>query len=203
MRLLNNKGIALITVLMLTLITLVIILGILTLITNNTKLSGARKTYRNVTEAAYGGADLVMQDIIPRAFTNFTNFSTVIKSDYSAIEMQLGSSACLRQKLKNDANDWAACSGMNNNPKTQPDMTFKLNGASGQSFTVYSKIIDTTPGVPYPSAPSGGQLIGGGVAESSSGTTTNLSHYVYRIEVAGEQTVNPSEMSNISVLYEY
>jgi len=83
------------TALMLTLITLVIILGILTLITRNTTLSGARKTYRNVTEAAYGGADLVMQDIIPRAFTNFTNFSTVIKSDYSMINMQAGRSSYL------------------------------------------------------------------------------------------------------------
>jgi len=203
MRPLNDKGIALITVLMLTLITLVIILGILTLITRNTKLSGARKIYRNVTEAAYGGADLVMQDIIPRAFTNFTNFSTVIKSDYSRIKMQLGSSACLRQKLNNDANGWAACSGVHNDPKTQPDMTFKLAGVSGQSFIVYSKIIDTIPGVPYPSPPTGGQLIGGGVAESSAGTTINLSHYVYRIEVAGELTLNPAEKSNISVLYEY
>lgn len=191
------------TALMLTLITLVIILGILTLITRNTTLSGARKTYRNVTEAAYGGADLVMQDIIPRAFTNFTNFSTVIKSDYSMINMQIGSSACLRQKLTNDANGWTACSGMNNNPMTQPDMKFKLAGVSGQSFTVYSKIIDTTPGVPYPSPSTGGQIISGGVAESSAGTTINLSHYVYRIEVVGEHTLNPAEKSNISVLYEY
>jgi hypothetical protein len=203
MKPLNNKGIALITVLMLTLITLVIILGILTLLTANTKAGGAWKTYRNTNEAAYGGADLIMQDLIPRAFTNFTNFSTVIKSDYAMIDMQTGSSACLRQKLHSDATGWAACPGVNNNPKSQPDMTFKLAGASGQSFSVYSKIIDTTPGVPYPSPPTGGQLIGGGVAESSAGTTINLSHYVYRIEVAGEQTVNPAEKSIISVLYEY
>jgi hypothetical protein len=70
---------------------------------------------------------------------------------------------------------------------------------------VYSKVTDTVEGVPYPPQPTGGQgeLFGGGVTESSGPTTTNLSHYVYRIEVSGERTANPTEKSNLSVLYEY
>lgn len=196
----NNKGIALITALMLTLITLVIILGVMLTISNNTKSSGANKTYRNVTEAAYGGADLVIQDIIPRMMA-FNNIST-IKSDYSLLSLNFGSSACVRTKLNNSVAGWGACSS-NLNPKVQPDMRFNLTGSSGQPFTVYSKIVDTIPGVQYPPTPAGGTLTGGGVTESSSGTTTNLNHYVYRIEVSGERTNNPSEKSDISVLYEY
>jgi hypothetical protein len=197
----NNKGIALITALMLTLITLVIILGILFVISNNTKSSGANKAYRNVTEAAYGGADLVMQDIIPRMMV-FNNIST-IKGEYSSIGLNFGSSACVRTKLNNAVSGWGVCSSTLN-PKVQPDVKFNLAGSSGQSFSVYSKIVDTVPGVQYPPPPPGGQpLIGGGVTESSGPTTGNLSHYVYRIEVSGERANNPSEKSDISVLYEY
>jgi hypothetical protein len=125
-------------------------------------------------------------------------------TDYGSgkISMQFASNTCLQAKLNNAVGAaWAVCPGDRINPKTNPDMTFQLAGTSGQGFTVYSKIIDTMVGVPYP--PNTNQLIGGGVAESSGGTTTNLSHYVYRVEITGERTVNPAEKSNISILYEY
>ena len=207
MNIFNNKGIALITALMLTLITLVIILSVMFLITNNIKSSGANKAYRNVTEAAYGGADLVMQDIIPRLFQNIS--TNTLKTEFNAsslanMNMVFGSSACLRTKLNNSVSSgWGACSS-SIDPKVQPDMKFNLEGSSGQGYTVYTKIIDTIKGVQYPPPLPGGQpLMGGGVTESSAPTTANLIHYVYRIEVVGERTINPTEKSNLSVLYEY
>lgn len=207
MRLQNNKGIALITALMFTLITLVIIVGVLSMVNMSSKGGGAMKVYRNVTEASYGGVDIVTQDVIPRLFQNIS--TSTIMSDYNKSSfnkfMAFGSSACIRQKkeLVNSGSNWSACNDTSINPKSNPDMTFKLTGVSNQSFTVYSKIVDTKPGVPYPVAASGSRLSGGGVTESSSGTTMNLAHYVYRIEVTGERSVNPLEQSNISVLYEY
>jgi hypothetical protein len=217
---LNNKGIALVTALMLTMITLVIILGVMTLISNNTKSSAANKAYRNVTEAAYGGADLLLQDVIPRLFTNMSSSATAtaigngilannMLTDYGSgkISMQFNRNACLQAKLtKIKGPAWAAACGVElpgdqMKSNSNPDMTFKLQGVNGQDFTVYSKIVDTMVGVPYP--PNTNQLIGGGVAESSGGTTTNLSHYVYRVEISGERTVNPAEKSNLSILYEY
>jgi hypothetical protein len=199
---LNNKGIALVTALMLTLITLVIILGIMYTITNNIQSSAANKSYRNVSEATYGGTNLVVQDIIPRLFQNVSTATLGDIHNYKGLGMLFGSSACIRTKLLNPVSAWGLCSSVPN-AKTQPDIQFKLGSTSGQSYTVYSKIIDTVPGVPYPTAPAGGQLLGGGVTESSSATTTNLNHYVYRIEVAGENTVNPTQKTNLSVLYEY
>lgn len=204
MRSLNNKGMALITALMLTMITMVIIMGIMSMISANAKRSAAQKTYRNVVEASYGGADVVMQDLLPRLFSNIS--TSIIRADYSSLNMQLGSSACLRQKMLYSSAGWTACSAVNIDPKSQPDMTFKLSGESGKSatsFTVNAKIVDTTPGVPFPPQPVGGQLLGGGVTDSSAGSTLSLQHYVYRIEVAGERTINPIEKSNLSVLYEY
>lgn len=212
----NNKGIALITALMLTLITLVIILGVMFQISNNIKSGGANKAYRNVTEAAYGGADLLLQDVIPRLFANRSSAATAaalaassgtadeMKTQYSSIFLRFNSNACLQQKLTTSVlSGWPACNSDRINPKNNPDITFQLAGTSGQSYTVYSKIIDTIEGVPYPPTPAGGGLIGGGVTESSGGTTANLSHYVYRVEVSGERTINPSEKSNVSILYEY
>jgi hypothetical protein len=204
MKSLNNKGIALITALMFTMIIMVIIMGIMTLISDNAKRSAAQKTYRNVIEASYGGADIVMQDILPRLFSNIS--TSIIRADYSMLNMQLGSSACLRQKMLNSTDGWTACSAVNIDPKSQPDMTFNLSGESGKSttnFKVYAKIVDTTPGVPFPPQPAGGPLLGGGVTDSSAGTTLSLQHYVYRVEVAGERSINPAEKSNLSVLYEY
>ena len=206
MKPLNDKGIALVTALMLTLITLAMILSVLFVIANNSKASGKNKAYRNVTEAAYGGADLLAQDIIPRLFTdqNTTNLS----GDYNAgIGLLFKSgNACLQQKLNNPTSSWttAVCGAASTSldAKVNPDITFSLTGVAG-NYVVNSKIIDTIPGVQYPPTPPGGPLIGGGVAQGSEGTTTNLNHYVYRIEISGERTTNASEKSNISVLYEY
>jgi hypothetical protein len=200
MKLSDNKGFVLITALMFTLITLAICLGILFCVTQNIKLAASQKIYRNVTEASYGGVDLVTQEIIPRLFNSET-ISTLI-SEYSNISMSFGDSSCITQKLNSSVGSWIACSGLDLNPKNKPDVTFKLAGVSGQSFNVYSKIVDTVPGVPYVNA-NGTQLLGGGVADSSTGTGMSLSHYTYSIEIAGERASNPVEKSNISVLYEY
>lgn len=202
MKQLNNKGIALLTALMMMVIILSIILGVMYLITENIKGSAARKTYRNVVEASYGGADLVAKEIIPQLFNNIS--TSILSSSLNSIHASFASSACLRNKMENAPTNWSSSGTTCNsgiNPKVNPDMSFELSGVDGQGFTVYTKIIDTTPGVPYSAGTS--QLVGGGVAESSAGSTLKLDHYVYRIEISGERTVRPAEKSNISVLYEY
>jgi len=200
MRLLNNRGIALITALMMTLIILTIVLGLVALLNESIKGTAAQKTYRNAVEASYGGADLVVKSIIPQLFNNVT--TNTIKSSFSTISMGFGSSACLRQKMQTNSSQWSACSGLDINPKNKPDMTFMLNGVSGRSFTVYSKIIDTMVGAPYVNS-NGTPLLGGGVAEQSTGTTVTLPHFVYRVDVQGELTTNPLEKGIVSVLYEF
>lgn len=201
MRPLNSKGIALITALMMTLIILCIILGVVSLINESIKGTAAQKTYRNAVEASYGGADVVVKSIIPKLFDNIT--TSTIKSSFSSISMEFGSSACLKQKMHTDISQWSACSGLDTNPKFNPDLTFRLSGVSGQSFTVYSKIIDTMQGAPYVGGSTTVPLLGAGVAEPSTGTTVTLPHFVYRVEVQGERTANPAEKGIVSVLYEF
>jgi hypothetical protein len=207
MRRLNNKGIALITALMFTLITLAIVLGVFSLVSQGIKSSASSKTYKNVTEAAYGGANVTMFDILPTLFP-LAMGGTVPTGLFANLTNSIGfaynNPSCLTDKMTKSTAAWASTCDAGLNPKANPDFTFKLGGVSNQSFKVYTKIVDTIPGVAYPTSTSGATLLGGGVTESSAGTTTNLSHYVYRIEVAGERDVaNPSEKSKVSVLYEY
>jgi hypothetical protein len=208
MRSLNNKGIALVTAMMMTLIILVMIMGLMSMIIMNLKGNTAMKSYRNVTEASYGGSNLVMQSIIPQLYNNYSSASA-LTNNYSVINMNvIASSACFKQKMTSKTSTWSAsCQPGSLDATVNPDITFKLGGVSGQSFTVSSKIVDTIPGVPYPIIPQsggGGLLLGDGVTDTgSSGVGTNLAHTVYRIEVSGQRTTNPSERTNLSVLYEY
>jgi hypothetical protein len=208
MRPLNNKGIALITALMFTLIILALIIGTLSLVNIGSRTGGGLKVYKNTVEAAYGGSDVVMNDVIPRLFQNYS--TKVIRDDYNKTQfnkvMEFGSSACIRSKrdLENSGSNWSACGDKSINAKLSPDMTFQLVGTNNQSFKVYAKIVDTISGVTFAGVGgTGSQLLGGGVTESSAGTTMNLSHFVYRVEVTSEKATNPLEASKVSVLYEY
>lgn len=201
----NNKGIALITALMMTLICLVITMSILYSVTQNIKSSAAHKAYRNSIEASYGGTEIVMNDVLPLLFRNVS--TSTIKSNFSTIGFNfLNSNNCIRQKLSSapTGTNWSLCSdGTDVNPKISPDLSFNLGGTSGQQYTVYSKIVDTIEGADYIN-PGGVPLLGGGVADSGGGSTgIPPQHFVYRVEVIGEKTANPVEKGSISVLYEY
>lgn len=201
MKQLNNRGVALLTALMMTVIMLSIILGVMYLIDQTIRGSAKHKTYRNVVEASYGGADLVSRELIPQLFKNIS--TSVLRDSLSSIQAEIAGSDCLHKKLENSPASWSTSTKCDTaiNPKVNTDMKFNLSGVNSQGYTIYSKIIDTTPGVPYSTG--GSQLVGGGVTDSSAGSTLRLQHFVYRIEVTAERKDNPSERSNISVLYEY
>jgi hypothetical protein len=216
----NERGIALITALLITMLSLVIAIGLLYVITQNTRLGGSQKTYRNAVEASYGGAEVMMNEILPRFFDGISlstpladNADSILSSFPSEMNLVFYSKAdgsCLQDKLLKAPFDWAAncTSGVpatdptNVNPRIAPDVRFELQGPSNQSFVVYSKIVDTIPGTPYLPPLPGGPLGGSGVASLGGNGTPSGQHYVYRIEIAGEQTNNPAEKGELSVLYE-
>jgi len=200
---LDNKGIALMTALMMTVMTLSIIMGVMYLISENITSTASRKSYRNVLEASYGGAELVSKAIMPQLFNNIS--TSVLRSSFSTLSPSFTSSNCLRNKMSNATNMWGTSSSCNSslNPKIASDMSLELSGADGVGYKVYAKIVDTVPGVPYSDASNEAPLVGGGVQDNSAGTTTEMRHFQYRIEITGERKNNPSEKSNLSVLYEY
>lgn len=193
----NEEGIALVTSLMLTLISLAIIMSLMYLMTSSIQRTGASKRYKTALEASYGGAELVVKDLIPQILQNYSS----VAGKYSLVNLQMNTpSTCMNSKLRLSTSQWPAGCDTNLNPRSNPDLQISLQGTNNQPFTVYSKIVDTVGGN---TDVSGLQLEGAGVAESVPVITPQHYPIIYRLEVQAERSINASEHSNISVLYAY
>lgn len=192
----NERGIALVTSLMLTLITLGIILSLFYMITQGTKQQGAMKRYRTALEATHGGQQIFVNDIIPALMRNYSSINT----DFTIISPVVGSKACLQAKLNTATSAWPSACSQTTSPKKDPDIQISLQSTNSAPFTVYSKIVDTIAGN---SDTTGLQLEGAGVAETVSVIRPQHFPYIYRVEIQGERSANATEQANISVLYAY
>jgi hypothetical protein len=198
----NDKGIALVTSLMLTLISMTVVMALMYMITSNTKSSGQIKKYKTSLEAAYGGTEIFTKDVFPMILRNYSSpmLATVLTDAYSGVNMHVTDQNCLQAKLTKSTKNWPAGCSSTSNPKVSPDLSFTLSAKTGEPFVVYSKIVDTTEGN---SDVSGTQLEGAGVAEGNSVLTPQHFPYIYRLEVQGERQSNSSAQANIEVLYAY
>lgn len=204
----NNKGIALITTLMLTLISLTMILSLLYIVSQNIVASGSQKRYESSLEAAHGGVDIISREIIPRLFKGDTagtitnNYNTLLSSTHMNIPL----SACLSDKLTTKTSDWTKCGAdaadIDAKKSFDVSLTLKNVQSSQPGFTVYSKITDTSPGN---TDTSGIDYLENGASVTAAGTGANPKHipYMYRIEVQGESESNAKERAKLSVLYAY
>lgn len=217
----SEKGIALITSLMFTVICLVISMYLLYMVTAGIKTSGVMKRYHTALDATYGGVDLISKDLLVAGFV-FKNYSGTaytdqMKNTYMANLQNPAVSDCLRTKLTKPRSQWGGCADTIENAKTGSDISFDLNAENGAPFTVYSKIVDTMERkflVLDETKTSKIITIAGNSDESGStldtGSTTDggavtVPHYpyIYRVEVQGERKQNPDEKSKLSVLYAY
>lgn len=217
----ENKGIALVTALMLTLISLTIVMYLFLMVTSGVKVSGANKRYRSALEASYGATDIIIKEVLPKIFTEtLTNSLANPRVALSTLPYPLSmnftsnSDLCLMDKLTKPPSQWSSgCSNSSSDPKINTDFTLTLNSSTpNDSYTVYTKIVDTvcSDKRPYPTGKcsgsdlSGYELLDGGqgTAGGSSGVTTQAMPAMYRIEIVGENT-SKKEKSKISVLYAY
>ncbi|MDD2539843.1 MAG: pilus assembly protein PilX [Desulfuromonadaceae bacterium] len=214
----NNKGIALITALLFTLISLGMIMALLSIVVQGTRVSAANKAYKSANEAGYGAIDVVSRDILPAIFNG--TFDLAYKQNLTdAIGLDLAFpqdalDACFKEKVGSSTTSWASCTAQSKTslPKESPDMTFNLKATnSSVGFKVYAKIIDTRCGSDMAGQPcSNSDTTGVDYLEAGSGVTSatgsvtpqHLPAY-YRIEVQSERAVNPNEKSQLSVLYAY
>jgi len=228
----NEKGIALITSLMFTVITLVITMSLLYMVSSSIRTSGALKRYRTTTEAAYGGTDIVVKDLITASFafhdvSSASNpYSTYMTGRFATSGNYTPTfSNCLRAKLTTPKSKWAAaCSDATLNAKSGTDISFILNAASGSPYKVYSKIVDTMERkftVLESYSASGGTAkrsrtvsmagnsdtnslaLEGGSTTDGAGVTVPHYPYMYRIEIQAERQQNATENAKISVQYAY
>lgn len=223
----NNKGIALVTSLMFTMISLVICMALLYIITSGIRTSGAYKSYRTALDASYGATDIVTKDLIGKALQILKGVPEDEFNDSFLTAMggldSPSFSTCLQMRANTPTKEWTgACANPTINPKIGYDITFNLNAATGSQYKVYTKIVDTrewrfasfsatSAGVPViinnkiagNTDRSSTDSLGKGA--TSGGKDVKVPHYpyVYKIEIQGERAQNPTEKANISAVYAY
>lgn len=211
--LLNNKGIALVTALMFTLISLGIVMLLLTSIIQGTRTTAASKAYRSSLEASFGAVDVVAKNLLPTLYQGKTTADLI--TALSGIGLEVPSGVCFDQKVANPTSLWSSCSADNKTliPTDSPDLTFTLKATNDNvGFKVYTKIVDTRcggdPALGQPCSNSDSSGVdyldaGGGVTTSTGTVTPQHRPAYYRIEVQGERATNAKEKTQLSVLYAY
>jgi len=194
----NEKGIALVMVLILSVIALAIMAGLIYMVTSGTQISGVQKRYKTALEAGIGGKDIEYQIISLRMDNPAT-----LENEFNFINLDVtASQTCLNHKLLRPTKDWnAACNrSLTINPldPNTYDMLFDLG--AGPTYRVYAKISDTVEGN------SGGDegLVKTGVVLSNTGEVQVMSiPYLYTIEIDSQNAANRAERAKLSVLYQY
>lgn len=194
----NERGVALVTALMLTLISLAIAMSLLYMVLSGTRMSAAQKRYKSSLDASHGAAELFTKQVIERAFQGYS--SAAIEAQFSAVGLELSDTACFQDKIGKPTALWGSGCSSTVDPAVAPDMTAKLSG-QGTDFNVFGKIVDTIPGN---SDLSGIELdSGAGVAGTGSGISPQHLPGLYTVEVQAESEANAREKARLSVLYEY
>jgi len=213
--LLNERGVALVMVLMLSLIGLAIVSALLYLITQGTTMSGAMRFYRSAEEASVGTAEILpdyfqnrgVLNIMGVPYANGCNCGDPLDPSDNTDGEAGNTRTCRCDKLCDSTADWdlTLCDDgsvqVDLDPRTNPEIGPILFG----QYSVYVKIVDTVRGnsdVGGIAAP--GELGGQGVVSSTSGVVSPpAAPYLYRTEILAENTTNPRENSRMSVLYAY
>ncbi|MCX5718779.1 MAG: hypothetical protein NT055_02225 [Nitrospirae bacterium] len=211
----NQKGIALVMVLVISAIALAIMAGLIYMITSGTQISGMQKKYKTALEAGLGGADITYQLIALRGETSATdNFrstlptlSIFITTPNTCVTRSItkcttiGSYTGIATKFNLPTECWSGCDSVSTFDPATPgtyDMRFDLGMAP--TYRGFAKIVDTTLGN------SGGDegLLKTGVVLTNPGEVTVVSvPYFYTIEVDAENQANPAERAKLSILYQY
>jgi hypothetical protein len=211
----NDRGVVLITTLMLTLIAFGISMVMLYLVLQGTKLSGTSRQYKNSLEAGLGGVEIMTKEALPALLNATTSFiDGTSPADYfknnlasslpglDASSLVMINNRCLNAKLT--SRSWGTACGsasLTLNAKESADLTFNLRSAisaAATGYKVYTKIVSTTPG----STDMSGRDLEGQPTTGAPMQDVGAP-YLYRIEVASERVSNPQEKATLSVLYAY
>lgn len=197
----NEKGIALVMVILLSAISLAIMAALIYMIMSQTEISGIQKRYRTAQEAGLGGASVAYELIATRGQLSglpaLWNYSTVTPSTCTGTSGGTTYTGIFA-KIMTPSSSWSGCNTSMTVGPTSYDMQIDLG--LGTTYRVYAKIVDTVEGN------SGGDegLIKSGVVSANSGEITVQSKpYLYTIEIDAENPDNPSERAKLSILYQY
>jgi len=205
----SQDGAALVTALMLTMLSLVVAMTLLYAVTAGTRITGSQKRYRSALAAAHGGVELVTQQIIPSLLQQNlepgTALQTQLLNNFAPIGLQLPAFACLQEKLINPTSAWStACAAQAALPDIAdtPDLSFVLPGLPSEpGYSVTMKIIDTVPGN---SDTAGFDLLDPGSSVAARDEEIRPQHIpsMFNISVQGVGGT-PREKARLSLLYAY
>jgi hypothetical protein len=199
----NERGMALVMVMLISLIGLSIVSSLLFMLTLGTKTSGSQGFYRTADEAALGGIEVS---------TRFLDNRGVLGGGWADIMLN---NDCLQQKLNNlrgetwdeTTSDWASCElapvqDVSMDATNGFDLKFDLPNLLGGQYTVFTKIVDTVPG----NSDTSGIMKGMGELEvggDPSVITPAQIPYLYRVEVQAQKGTSLAERARYSVFYAY
>lgn len=198
---LDEKGIALVTVLVLSAIALALMAGLIFVVMYGTQISGLHKRYKTALEASRGGANISLQ-VIGHDTTRQGGTLISIISSLAFPSRDVGGTHtdCLTPKLTAETSTWPAeCSrSLSIDPATQStyDWRFELPGVGSNNYEVYAKIVDTVRGN---SGPDEALIDTGVVREGAPGQHVP---FLYSVEVS-TRTPNAAERAKLSILYQY
>ncbi|MBU5636140.1 pilus assembly protein PilX [Geomonas sp. Red69] len=199
-----ERGAALITALMLTVLSLVIALSLLTLVSTGTQVSASQKRYRSSLTAAQGGLELFTGEIMPRLFQGVD--AATLQGEYAVIDLHISGDDCLKQKLFLSSGAWNKCSAARSSADaaSSPDLSFRLAGVPpAKGFSISTKIVDTVPGN---TDRSGFDLLDAGGAVAAQDEVVRPQHVpvMYNLAVQGaREEPSAREKARLSVLYAY
>jgi hypothetical protein len=221
----NERGIALLMVLVLSTITLAVISGLIYMVTVGTQTSGIQKRYKTSFEAAQGGTDIIEEIIMTRGdYVSINNIINDLKQEgkYNAVYatpetcIPSGSQECmnirgynpghsrLATKLNMPTKCWRGCDSsliIITDPldTNTYDVRFQI-GTAPNLYNVFAKIVDATKGN---SGVASDLVKGTGIVSTKGEVTVPQIVYLYTIEVLAQSAVNPMERAKTSTLFAY
>ena len=222
----NERGIALVLVLVLSVIVLAITAGLIYMVTQGTRFSGMQKRYKTALEANIGGVEAIEHIIILRGESpDLTSFTTALtNAGLNPVVppfVQTPDPGCtgtdtfgtpftgIEAKIRTPTNNfdgtpnWSAPScnsslSIDTNDTSTYDFSFQLGSAPDPVYNVYAKIANTVEG----NAAKDLALKKTGVVLSGGNLVPHLG-YLYTIEIVAQANANPRERAKTSVLFEY
>jgi hypothetical protein len=193
----NERGIALMMVLVISTIAISVMSALIFMLTSGTQMSGIQKRYSTALEAADGGQEATLRTIGVRGDPGFSNAIPFTYDSGGCMEAKLLNSTAFDPSFPNQTG-WGDCDSsliINSSDSSTYDLSLDMGG-----YMSYMKIVNTVFG----NSGSDEGLIKSGVVMANAGDIPVQSRpYIYSIEVDTRSNSNSEEKAKLSILYQY
>ncbi|KJS01780.1 MAG: hypothetical protein VR65_07610 [Desulfobulbaceae bacterium BRH_c16a] len=203
----NQKGMALVSALMLGLIGMLMVASLLFMVDTGTWLSGSKKRYQMALDTAHGGINFFTKEVIQRGLGGtgldaMGNYGGIFTTDPGITNAQFNTKLTTRGDIRDRF--WPYDPDVLPNsavPFNATDATVTLAFPNSPNISVSTTIVSTSRGN---SGLAANNLQGGGVVNNNAGTITPQHiPYLYQTESQGQNVINPVENARLSAVYVY